>query len=351
MPLELTVVDGAGAASVHEVHAGEPAVVSVPVNGYLAPDENELSAAWNSTYNVSDDVFRGQFISLLAPFAPEALTALESRSTAHQELALANFGLPVFDPAGFAAFYAGLDSPLSRRSAEIGVCFNARDATTGAAWRALIPVFLAHPGIESFSFAFSGCPAPQAAIDELAQIVAAPTPANARRLSYLLNFDYGEASIDQIGSVAVTAPSLQLREQALNRLAAQLNGRAGYSPVVNLAPWRALFRDQLAHAETAIRFNIVWNASRLAPKDVGALPIVADRLHIYALTNDARRRVVCQASDVAIGDDAAWQSFRAALHRDALPATVLEVADNPAACAPGLRALSQEPERVLSKPL
>ncbi len=131
----------------------------------------------------------------------------------------------------------------------------------------------------------------------------------------------------------------------------QLNGTARYSPVGNPAPWHALFRDQLAHAETAIRFNIAWNASRLAPTDLDALPIVAGRLHIYALTDDARRRVVCQASDAAIGADAAWQSFRAALHRDALPASVLEVADNPLACAPGVRALSQQPERVLSKPL
>ncbi|HZJ68133.1 MAG TPA: M1 family aminopeptidase, partial [Kofleriaceae bacterium] len=350
VPLELTVVDGAGAASVHEVHAGEPAVVSVPVDGYIAPDENELSASWNSTYNVSSDVFFGQFTSLFAPFAPEALTAFESRSTAHQELTLANFGLSV-DPAGFAAFYAGLDSTLARRNAETAVCRNSRDPTTGDAWRALIPLFLANPGIESFSTAFSGCIAPQAAIDELAQIAAAPTPANARRLSYLLSFDYGDASIDQIGSVAVTAPSLQLREQALTRLAVQLNGTARYSPVGNPAPWHALFRDQLAHAETAIRFNIAWNASRLAPTDLDALPIVAGRLHIYALTDDARRRVVCQASDAAIGADAAWQSFRAALHRDALPASVLEVADNPLACAPGVRALSQQPERVLSKPL
>jgi hypothetical protein len=60
---------------------------------------------------------------------------------------------------------------------------------------------------------------------------------------------------------------------------------------------------------------------------------------------------VCEASDVAIGDDAAWQSFRNALRRDQLSASVLEVADNPLACAPGVRALSAQPERAESKPL
>jgi hypothetical protein len=334
------------------VPAGEPRVVSVPVDGYLAPDEVELSAPWNSIYNLPDDVFFAQLTPLFAPSAIAGVSAFESRSTAHQELTLASFGLPVFDPAGFAAFYADLDSTLARRNAEASVCFSAADAQSGEPWRALIPLFLDNPGIESFSTAFSGCTAPQAAVDELMQLASAPTAATARRLSYLLGFDYGpDLAMAQIGRLATTAPSLQLREQALNRLAVQLNGTARYSPVVDLAPWRALFRDQLSRAESANRFNIAWNALRLGPKDVGALPIVAGRLHIYGMSDVTRRRVVCEAFGLAMGDDAAWQSFRNALRRDQLSATVLEVADNPVRCAPGMRALSPQPERAQSKPL
>lgn len=279
-------------------------------------------------------------------------SAFASRSVAHQELTLSNFGLPVFHADEFAGFYAGLDSTFARRNAEVGVCRNIANGQDIDGWRAQIAEFVSRPGIESFSTAFAGCSAPEAVAEELARLAGATTAATARRLSFLLGFDYGpEISIMQIGRIATTAPSLQLREQALNRLAAQLNGTARYSPVVNRVPWRALFRDQLARAETSIRFNLAWNASRGAVPDIGALPIVADRLHVYAISDGVRRRVVCEASDVAIGDDAAWEAFRAAVHRDALSATVLEVVDDPLKCPIELSASSARAGRVESKPL
>jgi aminopeptidase N len=351
LPLDLTVVDATGAATQHEVRAGEPRVVSVPFDGYLAPDEADLSASWRSIYNLPGDKFFGPFTSLLSPSVPAGRSAFTSRSAAHQELVLANAGLPVTEPTEFGAFYADLDSTAARRSAGASVCLNAAVPEVGEAWRAQIPVFLDTPGVATFSTAFAGCFAPQAAADELAQLAATPTAATAQRLSYLLGFDYGpEVSIAEIGKVATTAPSLQLREQALNRLAVQLNPTSRYSRITDLTPWRALFRDQLARVETAGRFNLAWNASRLQPPDVGALPIVADRLHIYALSESAQRRVVCQAFAIAV-DDATRQAFREALHRDALPASVLAVADDPPACNAGvLPALSERPERVQAKP-
>jgi len=334
------------------VPAGEPSVLTVPLDGYLAPDETDLSASWNLTYHVTSEVYFGQVASLFAPTVAAGQTAFASRSAAHQELTLGNFGLPVFRADEFAAFYAGLDSTFARRSAEVSLCFNIALGTDADAWRAQIAQFLARPGIESFSTAFSGCTAPQAAVDELIALAGATTAATARRLSFLLGFDYGPAvTIEQIGKIATTAPSLQLREQALNRLSAQLTGITRYSPVVDRAPWNALFRDQLARARTSIRFNLAWNASRGGVPDLGALPIVADRLHVYALSDDARRRVVCQASAVAKDDATALQGFRAAVHREALSATVLEVIDDPLKCPMELRALSRQTEAVQSKPL
>jgi aminopeptidase N len=349
VPLGLTVVDAAGNATRTEVPAGESRVVSVPADGYLAPDEAELSARWSSTYNLDPAVFGGQLVSLFVPSVQAGRNVFGSRSTAQQELALGSFGLPPFEAAAFPGFYADLDSTVARRNAEIAVCRNAANEQTRDAWRPQIANFIDSPGIESFSILLAGCPAPQAAVDELARLAAAPTAATARRLSYLMSFDYSpEVSLAQIGKVAATAPSLQLREQALSRLAAQLIDTPDYSPVVDDAPWRALFRAQLASAETSARFNIVWNASLRAPTDLGALPIVASRLHIYALSDLARRTVVCDAHGVG---DVAWESFRSALHREALSPTVLEVIDDPARCATSVRALVAQPEAVQSKPL
>ncbi|HSS02271.1 MAG TPA: M1 family aminopeptidase, partial [Kofleriaceae bacterium] len=352
MPLELTVVDASGAAVQHEVPAGAPSLLTVPVDSYLAPDEADRSPPWHLTYHVTPDVYFSQVTSLFAPTVAAGQAAFATRSAAHQELTLGNFGLPVFHPDEFAAFYAELDSTFARRSAEINVCFKIASGTEADGWRAQLEQFLARPGIESFSTGFSACPAPQAAVDELTALAGATTAATARRLSFLLGFDYDpEVSIAQIGKVATTAPSLQLREQALSRLSAQLTGVGSYSPVVDRAPWNALFRDQLAHARTSIRFNLAWNASRGGVPDLGALPIVADRLHVYALTDDARRRVVCEASDMAIDDVAAFQAFRATVHREALSASVLEVLDDLLKCPMELRARSAQPDRVPSKPL
>ena len=61
--------------------------------------------------------------------------------------------------------------------------------------------------------------------------------------------------------------------------------------------------------------------------------------------------MVCQASDVTVGNAAAFQSFRAAVHREALSATVLEVIDDPLKCPMELRARSAQTDRVQSKPL
>jgi aminopeptidase N len=155
LPIGLTVVDAAGTATRSEVRAGEPRVVSVPVDGYLAPDEVELSAPWNSIYNLARDVFFAQLATLFAPSVQPGRNVFGSRSTAHQELTLANFGLPALEPVAFPGFYADLDSTLARRNAEAAVCRASADPQTGDAWRAQIANFIDRPGVESFSVAFS----------------------------------------------------------------------------------------------------------------------------------------------------------------------------------------------------
>jgi hypothetical protein len=53
---------------------------------------------------------------------------------------------------------------------------------------------------------------------------------------------------------------------------------------------------------------------------------------------------------MAKDDVAAFQAFRAAVHREALSATVLEVIDDALKCPPmQLRALSAQPDRAGSK--
>jgi hypothetical protein len=145
---------------------------------------------------------------------------------------------------------------------------------------------------------------------------------------------------------------LLLREQALNRLAAQLRPPPNslYSPIGDTAPWTALFRDQLSRAETAPRFNIAWNAA-VSVADREALPIVAARLHIYALSAARQRQVVCDAHTMT-GGDADWQAFRdAAMPWATLSAQAQAVLNDPAGCDTAPRAGtrgSREPPR--SKP-
>ena len=350
VPFEVTVVDAAGAATTHEVRPGQATTVVVPAGGYLAPDEDDQNPPWDFPFQTDRDAYFGSLAQLFVPFSPPAVTAFVNRSAAHQELAINYVGLPLPQADAFPAFYAALDSTFARRSAEIVLCriieFSPPDAA--ATWIAQIPVFFAMPAIESFSPNFGRCGIAAAnALAELTQLVDHITPGTARRLSFLLGFDYGaEVSIAQIGRVVRTAPSLLLREQALNRLATQAE-QNGYSPIVDAAPWNALFEEQLALAVSTTRFNLAWRGAR-ALTDRAALPIVAGRLHIYTLTEPRQRQVVCDAFNMT-GGDAAWQSFRdAAQPWTRLSAAAQAVLADPASCNTALQRSQREP--VLAKP-
>jgi hypothetical protein len=204
------------------------------------------------------------------------------------------------------------------------------------------------PGIETLNIFYGSCgvPPPSTAA-ELAGLVAAVTPATAARLAFLMSFDYGpEDSLTQIGKVATSAPSLQLREQALTRLAAHANHAFGYSPITDPAPWKALFRDQLSRAESAGRFSQAWFAAlNLADRD--ALPIAGHRLH--DLTPSLQQQVACAAYRLT-GGDADWEAFRtAALPWETLPEAVQAIVRDPSGCQTAM--LRARPEPRLAKPI
>jgi len=340
VPLDVTVVDAAGTATTSQIAPGASATVTVPAGGYLAPDEIDVGPPWTRSYGLDSTTYYTTFAKLLVPSATGALAAFLDRSPAHQERASSDYGVPPIAPGDVPGFYAGLDSTIARRNIEHAVCsiigFGQPDQ---ASWVALIPTFFARPAVEAFSTAYATCgPIAADLAAELASRVDAVTVHSAPRVAFLMSFDYGpDASLALIGKLATSAPSLVLREQALSRLAAQVRTGAGYSPILDPAPWRALFRDQLSRAETTQRFSIVWRAA-LGLSDRGALPIVAARLHVYALDPAHQRQVVCDAHALT-GGDADWQAFRdATLPWDTLSTQAQAVLQDPAGCAAAARA-------------
>jgi len=345
-PFDVTVVDAAGAATSQQVSPGTPRTVTVPAGGYLAPDEIELNPPWM----ISSQASGPSVAALYAPSAPAALAAFNERSAGHQERALFYAVLPPFAPAELPAFYAGLDSTLARRYAEIRVCdmIGSLNPAGRIDWVAQLPVFLATPGVESFSARYAGCGlASPETTAELASVIDTVTPVLAPRLSFLISFDYGaETSFAQLSKLAATAPSLQLREQALSRLASHIKG--GYSAIPDLAPWKALFEDRLSRAGSAARFNIVWRAViDLADKD--ALPIAGSRLRLFGLSQSRQQQVVCDAYALTLGD-AAWVAFQTAAQPwDTLSPNAQAVLKDPGSCQTAARRTSPEPRRA--KPL
>jgi hypothetical protein len=350
VPLSVTVVDAAGAAVVHELRPDAPRTVVVPASGYVAPDEDELSPPWTVSFAADPEIYNGPLSRLFAPSAPAALAAFAERSASHQERATSDWGVPPMAAENFPPLRAGLDSTVARRNLETALCglINLlRPNGDVAPWVAQVPALALMPGIETLNTRYGSCGVvPPSIAAELAGLIDVVTPATAARLAFLMSFDYGpEASLAQIGKVATSAPSLQLREQALNRLAAHARQASGYSPITDPAPWKALFQDQLSRAESAGRFNLAWGAAlNLADRD--ALPIAGHRLH--DLTPSLQRQVVCNAYLLTSGD-ADWEAFRtAALPWETLPAAVQAVVREPSGCQAAM--LRARPEPVLAKP-
>ncbi len=343
-PLGVTLVDAAGQATAYALAPGGSIDVTVPAGGYLAPDEGDVHPNWSRSFAVDPDAYSGVLAPSLWPTAPAALAALGSRSAAHQEAALFTSGLPpAVGPAEFAAFYAQLDSPRARSYAEFVGCYalaaaaGEGDSVAEAAWVAALAPVLAAPAQLSFSpdLASCGTALAEQLAPELLGLAVAPDAANAGRTSYLLSFDYGpEASFSLASHVAAAAPSLLLRDRALLRLAYQAEGRF-YTPVPaeQAPPWKALFREKLAAATSATRFNIVWRGVRGLVDD-GALAAAGQKLRSINLSDDTRRQVACEAYTIAAARPAAWDEFRQAAEpgADLGPRTAEALAD-PAVCA------------------
>lgn len=344
VPPGVTVVDALGQATPFAITPGVPLEVVVPTGGYVAPDEADLLPYFSASFGIDPELFYEALPPALWPSAPAALLAAGARSAAHQEQALQLVGLPpTLGPEAYGAFYAQLDSLRGRFSASISGC-DARQATVDAGqddgpWVAALTPLLGQPPRAFFSSAFSSCGtvlATQLFGAEFAQAAAALDATNAGRFSYLLGFDYGPGPSFAAASLAATqAPSLLLRDRALTRLARQANFGFGYTsvPLEEAPAWKAFFRERLAEATSATRFNTVWLGVKGLVDDVALVP-VAQKLHQIALSNQRRREVVCEAFSLAAVREGAWEEFRqAAQPWDALGPEAAAALADPAACA------------------
>lgn len=337
VPIELTVVDAAGAAAVKPLAAGTPVTLRIPDGGYLAIDEKDVHPDWTSqTFDLDED-FSTKVAPSMVPPPGAAETAFLSRSAAAQERAYFARGLRDTTPETFAAYYAALDSRVVRRSVELAAC---RRGRTDAAWAGAVAPIVKNPSSSTFSTGFGRCGvdfATQNFAAELAQLMASTAyAANAPRLQFLAGFDYGAAvSFDAFTRMATTFPSMQLRETAISRLAYQAEEGWGYSAVPAEANpmWAAFFRERLTEARTATRFLMVWRGLR-GLADAEALPQVGAKLHEVPMASGDQAQTVCDVADVFGTDGAEWTTFKQAVQPESsLSAAAREVLGDPAKCA------------------
>jgi aminopeptidase N len=305
-PMTFTVVDAAGvAATPQALVTGVPLQLTVPLGGYLAPDEAGVHVSIGGSIEL--DGSTGDFFALFLPSTPAAVTALTSRSPVHQERELASWVLPV-DDTGLAAFYAALDSRTARQSAENDACQNipfiiGQGSDPGGWITALTPI-LRSPAVPLFDTAHGVCgPALGNAVfgDELAAMVTAITAANAERFLYLISFDYGPArTFDLLSSVVTDAPSLLIRDRALTRLAIQASTGGGYSalPDAEAPRWRSFFHARLVEARSTTRFLAAWSGA-VALVDDAAPAVAGAALHALPFFEFQQRQLVCDAFHLA----------------------------------------------------
>jgi hypothetical protein len=312
----MTVVDARGQATEHQLTPDAPLTVTVPVGGYIAPDEEDIHPleALRGYFGGSSD----HATPLTVPTAPAALAAFESRSAAHQERAL-GYGLPISDPGALAAFVAQLDSPLARTTTATSACENIQYPAPGSdpsAWANALAPILQHPAELAFNLGYGSCGVDLATRTfgaEFASLSSSIGPAAAARVAYVASFDYGPAqSFGVLSRLATAAPSLQLREQAIERLSLQAQGLL-YTrvPAADVPIWQAFFRDRLLETTSANHFNSVWSGAR-GLADQGALPLAAQALHRIDLTAKTQRQVICDAAKIAKAPSDAWTAFQKA---------------------------------------
>jgi len=340
-PMTITVVDAAGAATEQALVVGTPLHVTVPIGGYLAPDEHGVHVTVGRG-GIELENPDASWYALFIPSAAPAITALTARSPVHQERGLQNGFLP-FDPAGLATFYAALDSRTARQAAEADGCQSVRFVAEGGGdpggWIAALTPILQAPALPLFDTQHGICGQALATATfgaEIAATLDAITATNAERLLYLMGFDYGPAtSFDLMSRVAVDAPSLLLRDRAISRLVAALRSFTNYvAPPDSERPrWRSFFHDRLVEARSPSRYFAVWEGADLLDDD--AAPAVAGAaLHALRFSASQQRAVVCDAYHLAqrVRPAAFDELVAAAAPVSTLSTSATGVLANPALC-------------------
>jgi aminopeptidase N len=336
-PIDISVVDAAGATSTEALAAGEALTVTVPSGGYLAPDEGDVHPTFDWTFYISENFYDEVRPLYLPPAAPATLAAFGDGSATHQERVL-YAGLPVYDPEAFTALHAALDSDAARFSAMVQGCYvllGLAPEDTGPWIEALTPIF-DQPASTRFSNSYGYCGAllgTQLFATELADLGTAIAADRAARLEYLLSFDYGSETLALVGVVATDAPSLKLRDLAIARLSFQTVFGYGYSaiPAEELDAWRTFFRGRLPETTSSGRFRVLWRGV-VGLADLEALPLVAPLFHTVPLAAYLQYQTLCQAYEMTIDAPDAWIAFVTALGTtDDLSAEANQVLADPAA--------------------
>ena len=314
-PLEVVVIDASGAATTTTLTEDGPTELTVPDGGYLVTDPRGVHPSWPDVFASDDSLF--DLIALATPTAAAARADFLQRSPSHQEIALA-YGAPLPPADDLAGFYAGLDSLSAQRSAISRACRELPFATPGDAATiiaALTPLLRTPPVVGSNSV--GGCDPsitePRLGA-ELEAASVAVTGANAARVEYLVAFDAAPSvALARIGRIATTAPTLRLRDLALQRLWLQTTTFAGYTPVPTgeQPAWRAFFRDRYPAITSSSRLQRVWRGSQ-SLRDLEALPLLAPLLHSVPMAEGRQSRLVCEALALASTEPGALEAFQAA---------------------------------------
>lgn len=314
-PIELTVVDAAGAATAHAVGPGERATLTIPAGGYGAPDERGVHPSWPRTFAAGGvDYARLSQRTAPAPVPGPALAAYLARSAPHQERALAG-ALQVPAAEQFRAVYDGLDSVLAQETMLTWTCSQLVNLGSPSALIAVVEELLRAPALARYNTGFMRCPtdlASRALGAELGTLVAAPSAANIARLEYLLGFDYGTATnFARLTRLATTAPSLRLRERALARMIAETTQGAPHRiPDADRPAWRAFFRQQYAVVTSQGRMLLIWQGT-FNLGDLEGLVTVAPLLHTVPMSEGGQWQVVCDAHRMTGSAPDAWARFQA----------------------------------------
>jgi len=337
-PVELTVVDADGQASVQTLVPEVPLALSIPDGGYLAPDEGDVHP-WSVL--VGYDAIN-RMGSYLRPSTPAALAAFESRSAAQQERALEDRNAPAVGADRLREVYAQLDSSFARDNTLQAACRALEglpaEGADAAAWVDALAPLIADPPLPAYRpwWRRCGVALPRRALaPQLATLGAHPTDAAMARLEYLVSFNYGEVdSLALISPLVTQTFSLRLQNLAISRLSNQLTVAAFPAVREHRSEWLAFFRAQLAVAAEQQRAENLWFPLYWL-RDTAALPVLADFLHRIPMPGGSQRFFICEAKTVAGSPTAgAWTEFQNAMQPwSSLSAEAQAVLADPSTCS------------------